>query len=164
MAWLIRQRAFLKGQIDQCEKQLGNLPRRIVDLQHQLDALDTVIPRHEVKVDPKAIKGSRPKAPAMFPYGVATKSILRTLRQANGKPVFTMELALQLLRDSGLNRNDVRLPDVMDVVGKRLRVFAEKGLVQAHRTENNRDHVSWSPVEDEEIESEPTRSLLRRAA
>ena len=40
MAWLIRQRAVLKGQIDQYESQLEKPSRRIVDLQQQL------APRH----------------------------------------------------------------------------------------------------------------------
>jgi hypothetical protein len=43
MAWLIRERSILKGQRDQCEKQLGELPRRIVELEQQLAAADAVI-------------------------------------------------------------------------------------------------------------------------
>jgi hypothetical protein len=164
MAWLIRQRAWLKGQIDQCEKQLGELPRRIVDLQQQLAALDAVIPRQEVKVDPKIIRGTKPKGPEMFPYGVASKSILRALREANGKPMFTLELAVQLLSDTGTSPGDVRMPKVMDLVRTRLGVFASNGLVLAHRTGNNRDHVAWSLIQDDEIEAEDAPAPLLRAA
>jgi hypothetical protein len=46
MARLIRERSILKGQLDQGEKQLGELPTRIVELEQQLAAADAVIPRH----------------------------------------------------------------------------------------------------------------------
>ena len=155
MAWLIRERSWVKGQIDKCERQLDDLPRRLVDLQQQLAALDAVIPRHEVKVDPKAITGTRPHQPALFPYGVVSKSILRRLREANGKPIYTAELAFQLLRDTGTHLKDVHMASVMDAVGRRLRVFASRGLVQAARTGRIQDAVAWSLIqEDEEIETE----------
>lgn len=50
MAWLIRERAKLKGMIERRQKQLQELPREILELQTVLDALDRVIPLHEVKV------------------------------------------------------------------------------------------------------------------
>jgi hypothetical protein len=75
-----------------------------------------------------------------------------------------LELAVRLLSDTGTSPSDVRMPKVMDVVGKRLGVFVAKGLVQAHRTGNNRDHVAWSLIQNDQIEAEDAPVPLRRVA
>jgi hypothetical protein len=81
MAWLIRQRSVLKGRIDRQRKLLDDIPRLLVELQRQLDAIDAVLPLHEVKVDPLQIVGRRPKSAPLLPFGVLSKGILKYLRQ-----------------------------------------------------------------------------------
>jgi hypothetical protein len=49
MAWLIRRRVALRGEIDCIDKQLNELPRKRVELAQALEALDQVFPPHEVK-------------------------------------------------------------------------------------------------------------------
>lgn len=62
MAWLIRKRSLLKGQIDRLSKMQTDIPDKIKTLQNELDALDAVIPLHEVPVDPTVIKGRSVRA------------------------------------------------------------------------------------------------------
>src|SRR5574343_872315 len=72
MAWLIRKRSLLKGQIDRLSKMQADIPDKISALQEELDAIDAVIPLHEVPVEPKVIKGRRPKRPALAKHGELT--------------------------------------------------------------------------------------------
>ena len=57
MAWLIAQRARVKGQLDRLRRQQGTLPERIQTAEAELASLDAVIPLHEVNVDPSVIAG-----------------------------------------------------------------------------------------------------------
>jgi hypothetical protein len=59
MAWLIRERATARGVLDRLQKLEKNLPEQIKAAQAKIDALDSVIPLHDVPVDPTAIKGTR---------------------------------------------------------------------------------------------------------
>ena len=53
MAWLIAQRARLRGQLDRYRRQQQALPDKIQRLELELACLDAVIPLHEVRVDPQ---------------------------------------------------------------------------------------------------------------
>lgn len=50
MAWLIAQRARLRGQLERCMRQQKTLPEKIQRLELELACPDHVIPFHEVKV------------------------------------------------------------------------------------------------------------------
>lgn len=63
MAWLIGQRAKLRGQLDRYRAQEAALPEKIRILEYELASLDAVIPLHAVKVDASAIIGKRPNRP-----------------------------------------------------------------------------------------------------
>ena len=47
MAWLIGQRAGVKGQLDRLRRLEGTLPERIKTAEAELASLDAVIPLHE---------------------------------------------------------------------------------------------------------------------
>ena len=132
MAWFIRERAKLKGMIERRQKQMEELPRETLELQSLLDALDRVIPLHEVKVDPKVIKGQRPRQKSLFPYGSLTRVIFRCLREAGGKPCFTSEIALDLMRESGIPVTRDKEVYVTDRVSRRLNGLAKEGRVLRH--------------------------------
>ncbi len=68
MAWLIAQRARVKGQLDRLRRQQDTLPERIKSAEAELASLDAVIPLHEVKVDPNLIKGRQPQQPKAAPH------------------------------------------------------------------------------------------------
>lgn len=70
MAWLIRKKATPLGRVAKSEKILLELPYQIQAMKAEVAALDLVIPMHEVKVDPNAIKGKRTKGKAILPYGL----------------------------------------------------------------------------------------------
>lgn len=81
MAWLIGKRSLIKGQIDRLSKMQADIPDKVKALQKELDALDVVIPLHEVRVDPKVIAGSKPKGSALTQYGQLTRLLLRRTRK-----------------------------------------------------------------------------------
>jgi len=122
MAWLIRERATLKGEMDRRKKELEQLPRTICELEADLASLDKVIPRHEVKVDPSAIKGIRPHGRALFGYGKLGKAILECLRLADGTPLYTSEIAMHVARklDYEMETREQRNA-LMTAVGYRLK-------------------------------------------
>ncbi len=129
MAWLIRERARLKGAIDQIDKQLQQLPLERLQLSMALDALDQVIPRHEVKVDPQAIVGVRPRGPAILPYGALTKAVLQCLRKADGQPLWTKEVAYYVARVCDLDLDEVGIVRLNNLVRWRLKDLRARGLV-----------------------------------
>ncbi len=136
MAWLIRERAMLKGAIDKIDKQLERLPLERLRLEQELAALDRVIPRHEVKVDPRAIEGVRPQRPRLVSSGGVIKGILACLRGFNGVPVSTIEIAFYVARLNGLALTAEMQADWVKRVGKRLRGLRAEGVVNSfHDTE-----------------------------
>lgn len=133
MAWLIAQRARVKGQLDRLRRHEGALPERIKTTEGELACLDAVIPLHEIRVDPKVIKGRQPQRPKAAPHCALTKFLLKRLRQAAGKPIYTTELALQFAREHEVDLGLLTQADLMDRVGKRLGLLTAMGIVRRHQ-------------------------------
>lgn len=150
MVWLIGQRAKIKGQIDRMMRLLETLPEKIKAAQIDLAVIDAVIPLHEVKVDPAVITGTKPRQPRMAPHGVLTKFLLRRLRVAAGQPLYTTEIALQFRRENAIDASIIGHAELMDRVGKRLRVLAAEGLVCRHHEPDSRDMGMWSLVVEDD--------------
>jgi len=158
LAWLIRQRAALKGRIDKIQRALDALPRELVELQQRLAALDAVIPLHEVQIDPTRIRGSAPRGPALLPPGVLTREILRFLREAQGEPRYTSEIAMYVARQAGLGMAKVRKPDLIGRVGDRLKKLRASGLLTSQHDQAGNREGMWQLVEDEADQAEMARS------
>ena len=148
MAWLIAQRARIKGQLDRLRRQQGTLPERIKTAEAELASLDAVIPLHEIKIDPSVIVGRKPQRPKAAPHGALTKFLLKRLRQAAGKPIYTTELALQFAREHEVDLSLLTQADLMDRVGKRLGVLTTMGVVCRHHPTATTSLGSWSLVMD----------------
>jgi hypothetical protein len=148
MAWLIGQRARVKGQLDRLRRLEGALPEKIKTAEAELASLDAVIPLHEVKIDPSVIVGRQPHRPRAAPHGSLTKFLLRRLREAAGKPIYTSELALQFAREHEVDLSRLTQADLMDRVKKRLGVLAAMGTVRRHHATATTDLGSWSLVMD----------------
>lgn len=150
MAWLIRERAKLKGMIERRQKQLEELPREILELKTRLDALDLVIPLHEVKVDPQAIKGTRAKSKPMAPHGVMTRVIYRVLKEAKGEPRSSSEIALEFMREIGMPVTRANRVHATERVRRRLKSLAIAGSLERHHDLYLRDNSegSWSFPKD----------------
>lgn len=146
MAWLIGQRARVKGQLDRLRRLEGTLPERIKTTEAELASLDAVIPLHEVKIDPQIIQGRRAKRPTAAAYGAMTKFLLKRLRLAAGKPIYTSELTLQFAREHAVDFSSLPQAELMDRVSKRLRVLTDQGVVRRHHTTTTTDLGSWSLV------------------
>jgi hypothetical protein len=158
MAWLIGHRARIKGQLDRLRRLEATLPEKIKSVQAELAAIDAVIPLHEVKVDPKLIKGIRPQGPRTGESGQLTRSILAQLRVQAGKPLYTSEIALHFVRQHNINVEQLGgHSELMDRVGKRLGELVAKGWVRRHHAKTTTGPGSWSLVLDADeqlIESE----------
>ena len=63
MAWLLRKRSILKGELDAIDMALEALPRQRVEKAQQLAALDATIQMHEVQVEPSIVRGTRKARP-----------------------------------------------------------------------------------------------------
>lgn len=130
MAWLIRERARLKGAIDKIDKQLEQLPRERVALVQALASLDQVIPLHEVRVDPEAIVGVKAQAPRIAPYGKLRKGILTALRLAQGRPLYSFEIAGQVAHQLGLHLDGPTKSRLRVAVKKQLQKLRDAGLAK----------------------------------
>lgn len=148
MAWLIGQRARVKGQLDRLRRMEGTLPEKIKTAEAELASLDAVIPLHEVKIDPMVIVGRQPHRPRAAPHGSLTKFLLQRLRKAAGKPIYTSELALQFAREHAVDFTVLTQAELMDRVSKRLRVLTDQGMVRRHHDTATTDLGSWSLVMD----------------
>lgn len=144
MAWLIGQRARVKGRLDRLRRVESTLPELIQAAEAELRSLDAVIPLHEVKVEPQAIQGKRSYAPRLADNGELTRFVYRKLRQASGKPVYTAEFAFQFIREFEIDPAAFSHAQVMDRIGKRLRVLVEQGIVRRHHTAGATEPVAWS--------------------
>jgi hypothetical protein len=143
MAWLIAQRARVKGQLDRMRRLESALPERIQAAEAELRSLDAVIPLHEVKVEPQIIQGKRPYSPRLANNGELTRFVYKKLRLANGAPVYTAEIAFQFIREFEIDPAIFSHAEVMDRIGKRLRVLTDQGVVQRHSS-GATDPVAWS--------------------
>ncbi|TWO72331.1 hypothetical protein FN976_06420 [Caenimonas sedimenti] len=129
MAWLIQEVARLKGRIDKIDKLLEALPRERVELMQALDALQRVIPLHEVPVDPHQIKGVSTSRPRLVGHGDIRKGIMECLRLAEGEPRYTLEIVLFIARKNGLDVDAIGKENLRRVVARRLRDMRDEGLV-----------------------------------
>lgn len=150
MAWLIGQRASVKGQLDRLRRQPGTPPERIRSAEAELASLDAIIPLHEVKVDPKAIRGRRANRPAATPHGAMSKCLLKQLRLAAGKPICTSTLALQFAREHAVDFSVLTQAEMMDRVSQRLQALTDQGMVRRHHDTATTDLRLWSLALDEQ--------------
>lgn len=146
MAWLIRQKAKLLGRVAKNEKILLDLPLQIEAMKAEIAALDLVIPIHEVKVDPNAIKGKRTKSKPVFPYGVLSRGIYERLRLANGQPVTSLEIAIHIANAQKIPLK--RAGALKNAVGHRLRALAKANKLIRHHDINTMEYGLWSLPKD----------------
>ena len=122
---LVKRRAALTGEIEALHERLRGL---LADL----EALDATI----VQFDPDyRVEAIRPKAfrpPKDWSNrGEMTRVVLSILRQA-AEPLTTRDIALQLLVERALDKNDQKLLRLMTKrVGVSLRGQRDKGVVQS---------------------------------
>jgi hypothetical protein len=73
-----------------------------------------------------------------------TRSILRQLRQANGLPVYTSEIALKFIREQAIDLAVFDKTEVVDRVSKRLRRMVKEGFVRRHHPLDTQSEGLWS--------------------
>lgn len=146
MAWLIGHRATVKGQLERAEALLATLPQRIETYRSDLAAIDAVIPKHRVQIDPAVIRGKRVYGARICSNGQMTREILRALREAAPHPLFTPEIAYRVARVAGADISVLGEAALMDRVGRRLRALVCLGLIRRHHASATTSPGSWSLV------------------
>jgi hypothetical protein len=124
---LIKRRAQLAGDIEKAHEALR---RMALDLEN----LDATILQFEPNFRLEAIKPKAFRPPKDWSNrGEMTRICLSILRLA-AEPLTSRDVALQLLTERALNRDDQRLLRLMTKrVGVALRLQREKGVVQAEQ-------------------------------
>lgn len=153
MAWLIRERARIKGRIEHLQKLADEIPLELAELSHRLQSLDAVFPLHEVEVDPSVIKGVKKYAKKILPHGSITSGIYECLRENLGNgPLYTSEISLFIARTNNLDIGSVGKIYLIRRVSRRLQTLAAQGeIVRHHATlSGSNDEGRWSlPAETE---------------
>lgn len=122
---LVKRRAELAGEIERTHESLKNL---LADLENLDATILQFAPDYQVEaIKPKAFR----PPPDWAHYGQMTRFVLSTLRQA-AEPLTSRDIALQLLVERALNRDDHRLLRMMTKrVGVSLRGARDKGVVRS---------------------------------
>ena len=123
---LVRRRAELAGDIENTQKRLGDL---VEDLQH----LDATILQFDPNYEIKSIVPKAWRPPEHWSKrGEMSRVILGILRQAT-EPLTTRDIALQLLTERALDKNDKGLVRLMTKrAAVSLRGYREQGYVQVN--------------------------------
>lgn len=74
MAWLLRKRSILKGELGAIDRALEALPRQRIAKAEQLASIDAAIRLHEVQVEPTVVAGRRKSWPRLVPAGCGWSS------------------------------------------------------------------------------------------
>ncbi|MBY0411886.1 MAG: hypothetical protein K2Q97_17595 [Burkholderiaceae bacterium] len=143
MAWLIGHRSKVKGALDKQQAILNNAPGQIARYQAELDALDAVIPLHEVLVDPKTIVGTRPRRKNSMPRGNMKRHILNYLRSAD-RPLYTHDIALHVAKLENIDLETFPRTRFMKLISYRLKGMTAEGSVQRHHPEQTSKMGRWS--------------------
>ena len=122
---LVRRRAELAGEIENTQKKLGDL---VEDLQH----LDSVILQFDPSYEIQSITPKAWRPPEHWSKrGEMSRVILGILRQAT-EPLTTRDIALQLLTERALDKNDKALLRLMTKrVAISLRDYRTRGHVRS---------------------------------
>jgi len=133
---LIKRRAQLAGDIEKAHEALR---RMVMDLEN----LDATILQFEPNFRLEAIKPKAFRPPKDWSNrGEMTRICLSILRLA-AEPLTARDVALQLLTERALNREDQRLLRLMTKrVGVALRLQKEKGVVQSQQGPGQ--YMLWS--------------------
>lgn len=143
MVWLICQRGRLKGVIEKLQKVLNEAPAQLARYQNELNAIDAVIPLHEVKVDPSAIVGKRPKRKNSLPRGAMKRHILNYLRSANA-PLYTDDIALHVAKLENIDLEAFPRVRFTRLISYRLKDMARQGLVTRHHLQITSKLGRWT--------------------
>ena len=124
---LVKRRAELAGEIEDMHDQLGKLVVALENLDATILQFD---PDYQVEaIRPKAFRPPRDWANK----GQMTRIILSVLRQAS-EPLTTRDIAVQMLIERALDRNDQRLLRLMTKrVGVALRLQRDNGVVRCEQ-------------------------------
>jgi hypothetical protein len=127
IAALVKKRAELAGEIEATHDRLRQMVR---DLEHLDNSLRLFDPAYKVEaIRPKAFRPPKDWSNR----GEMTRIILSVLRQA-AEPLTTRDIALQLLVERALDKDDQHLLNLMTKrVGVALRGQRDKGVVRSQQ-------------------------------
>jgi hypothetical protein len=152
MSWLIRKKSLAQGRLQRYLRDLDRLPQQIVEARAEIEALDLVMRVHDTKVDPAEIQPTIPKRQPLVERGQLIKSIYRCLRQANGQPMYTTEIAMQVARILKYEITRFSKPLLVKRVGNCLFRLRAQGNIAGHHDTNRSTGAEgqWSLVVSED--------------
>lgn len=138
MAWLLKQRASIRGRIEHKTEQRATLQAEINVLRQRLSAVDRVIRQHEVLVDPEEVHGRRSKRKSLVGYGHMGRFVLEQFREADGQALSTTEIAIRFLKSIGQEVTMLNLKDARKRMADRLRDMATAGDLEPRHQPDER--------------------------
>lgn len=151
LAFLIRQRAIVSGQIERLEQRLLEIPKELAVRQGELSAIDLVLGRHRVKVDPEKIKPKGRNAAKLVPYGHMKRFLIEGLKKANGQPVPTTELVFALMIHYELARDSDTTEQARYAILKGLKNLKDDGIAVRHDSSGKHREGLWSLASKEQL-------------
>lgn len=141
--WLEREYARVLGRIEQLERDLELGRAELSRLRQDLSHLTFVLQSDRVAAEPDDVAPIRPqRVQRALPYGAMTRHTLACLRKA-GREVTTPEVVQYVMDKSGLILTHEELVIFSELIGKRLKALAYRGLVtRLHQGRTGR-HGIW---------------------
>ena len=141
MAFLIRSYAAILGKIKHKTKRIKCHREELRELKKQLDAVAVVIALHEVTLNPEVIRPVRPTRARIGPHGEMARFLITALKEADGNPVSTTQLAFRFLMHLDMEVTMFVLKDLRSRVAWRLKDMAKEGRVVARHVPNERKQI-----------------------
>lgn len=145
LAWLIRQRATLQGEILKLEKEIADFTdvkqEEIQKLKAKLGALDQTFELHDIQIDPEGIPAVRRRNPEdriPLTHGQFTRLILSCMREAKGEPRSTTEIAAYILEHADIFVPPEEINEFRRKIKRRLgNLMKEKKVRRLHDPKSN---------------------------
>lgn len=141
-AWLIKKRAATAGSIERKNRRINSLRVEREELKALLKHIDSVISQHEVQLSPELIDPRPPKRQTLGNYGDMSRYVFKRLKEANGEPISTTDLAIGYLSHLGREVTMQLLRDARCRMAWRMKDMARDGKVIPRHIESDRGNVT----------------------
>lgn len=145
LAWMLRRRQRILGDIQAIERAVVAAPAKIAGLRKELEALETTIGMHEHPVDLAQIPPKRLRqAPKIkLPYGAIPKAVWKLLRENGNAPTKTSEFAYFVAREQGVQISKENLAILRRLVITQLNYLASRGKLEALHPRTTNQEGIW---------------------
>lgn len=116
----------------------------IPTLQKDLNAIDTVMKLHAIKINPEIIQPIYPQnSKRVLPYGRITKCVFDCLKRAEDNPLSTLDIAMFVASRNGLEMSGEKFQKFREVVRHRLKNMCNEGKIERANPMGGSIKVKW---------------------